>query len=78
MLLIQKVDSRDSACGLESWILRRRLAHYRLDKSLRLRLENKGHRSAQADVSLENHNSSTTILESQNNNKKHPQPHRNP
>ncbi|WP_147278768.1 hypothetical protein [Helicobacter canis] len=46
------MDSRDSACGLESWIQRRRLTHYRLDKSLRL--ENKGHRSAQADVSLEN------------------------
>ena len=45
-------------------ILRRGLAHYRLDKSLRPRLENKGHRSAQADVSLENIDFSPQILES--------------
>ena len=56
---------RDSACSDKSPILRRGLAHYRLDKSLRPRLENKGHRSALADVSLESGDFSSTILESQ-------------
>ncbi|STO97352.1 hypothetical protein [Helicobacter canis] len=57
--------TKDSACSDKSPILRRGLAHYRLDKSLRPRLENKGHRSALADVSLESGDFSSTILESQ-------------
>ena len=62
----QKGDSRgDSACGLESRIASSRGVDRPLVLSALRDSQNKEYRSALADVSLENHDSSSTILESQ-------------
>ena len=62
----QKGDSRgDSACGLESRIASSRGVDGSLVLSALRDSQNKEYRSALADVSLENHDSSSTILESQ-------------
>lgn len=62
----QKGDSRgDSACGLESRIASSRGVDRPLVLSTLRDSQNKEYRSALADVSLENHDSSSTILESQ-------------
>ncbi len=62
----QKRDSRgDSACGLESRIASSRGVDRPLVLSALRDSQNKEYRSALADVSLENHDSSSTILESQ-------------
>lgn len=62
----QKGDSGgDSACGLESRIASSRGVDRPLVLSALRDSQNKEYRSALADVSLENHDSSSTILESQ-------------
>ena len=62
---LESTFSRDSACGLESRIASSRGVDRPLVLSSLRDLQNKGYRSALADVSLESHDSSLTILESQ-------------